>query len=79
MWFVVYMAEYDQAHFLFWLFFPERMMQIYQVSCLQVVGGFLVWCQLGCVQASRFFLASPLNDLIRSLMDSLFADCNSLL
>ena len=47
---VVYMAEYDQAHFLFWLFFPERMMQICQVSCLQLVGGFLVWCQLGCIQ-----------------------------
>ena len=47
---VVYMAEYDQADSLFWLFFPERMMPICQVSCLQLVGGLLVWCQLGCIQ-----------------------------
>ena len=67
------MAECDQAHLWFWLFFPERMMQIYLVDCLQVVRGFFCLVPVRLFTRLMILFALPPNDLMRSLMDSLFA------
>ena len=53
-------------------------MQICLVDFLQLVRDFFCLVLVKLLTRVKIFFTLPLNDLMRTLMDSLFANCNSL-